>query len=138
MIKLTNVKKTKNPNIFKGKAIVVPDPPKPASKPATILYKKLPDNMILITGFENFLTADELFDKYGRPVAKAYLDYPYNMAASLGAVFLKGASRSFVSVGEVISKNDFSAIITQVKKCGSLLHDIIAAVNDGQVKKITI
>jgi len=110
-----------------------------ASKPATILYKKLPDNMILITGFENFLTADELMDKYGRVIAKAYNDYPYHMTASLSAVFMEGLDRvSFIAAGQLFHKNDFTQIRNHINRCGSLLHDIIAAVNGGQEKRITI
>jgi len=134
--------KKKVSNAISGKivknAIIASSSSNPIPKSATILYKKLPDNMILITGFENFLTADELLDKYGRVVAKAYLDYPYNMAASLGAVFLKGAGFSFVSIGQVLNKCDFSTIVAHVKKCGSLLHDIVVAVNDGDVNRIKI
>jgi len=109
------------------------------SKPATILYKKLPDNMILITGFENFLTVDDIFDKYGRIITKAYIDFPYRMSGAHGAVFLFGLEHfSTIGIGQLFNKHDFSKLIAHVKKCGGLLHDIIQAVNSGEVKRITI
>jgi len=115
--------------------------PKLTGKPATILYKKLPDDMILITGFENFLNLDEIFDKYGRVIAKAYSDYSYHMTSSIGAVFLSGMEPKYIShvaIGQLFNKHDFSMLIAHVKKCGGLLHDIILAVNGGEVKRIEI
>jgi hypothetical protein len=132
------------------------------SKPATILYKKLPDNMILITGFENFLTADEIKAKLGEEVARIYFGYTDCMekkftnsgkeniqvgkkpmwsltfAISCGPNKIVSNESNDVFVGDIYCKQDFSKLIGRVKKCGSLLHDIIAAVNGGQVKRITI
>jgi len=106
------------------------DTPFPAGKPATILYKKLPDDMILITGFENFLSLDEILDKYGKRVAKAYSDYPHHMTGDTKVVALSGVliHQSLV-IGDLFDKAKFSQIIAHVKKCGGLLHDIIQAVN---------
>lgn len=131
------------------------------SKLATILYKKLPDNMILITGFENFLTADEVKAKFGEEVARIYFGYTSSMDKKFtekGGVNIQIGRKSFfmvtaievkgpaklindchiVAMGDIYRKQDFSKLIGRVKKCGSLLHDIIAAVNGGQEKKITI
>ena len=132
------------------------------SKPATILYKKLPDNMILITGFENFLTADEVKAKFGEEVARIYFNYNDSMVKKftdtgavnvqvgkpifglptlslwLGSSKLANDGSRTISISDIYRKQDFSKLIGRVKKCGSLLHDVIAAVNDGQVKRITI
>lgn len=133
----------------------------PYSKPATILYKKLPDNMILITGFENFLTADEVKAKYGEEVARIYFGYTTSMDKkftekgdiniqvgrkqffTVTAITVEGPAKlindcHIVEVGDIYRKQDFSKLVGRVKKCGSLLHDIIAAVNNGPVKRITI
>ena len=129
--------KKKPSNIISGNKII-PAPPNPKGKPATILYKKLPDDMILITGFENFLSLDDIFDKYGRTVTKTYADYPYSMVGVSGAIVLVGFGSSSARIGELFGKQKFSSLIAHVKKCGSLLHDIIRAVNDGQVRRIEI
>lgn len=113
--------------------------PKSTGKPATILYKKLPDNMILITGFDNFLSTDEVFEKYGLTVAKAYFAYPSHMSGSFGALSLSGMINcSILVTGHLCSKDGFSKIISHVKKCGSLLHDIIIACDFGEVKQVQI
>lgn len=116
-----------------------PDGVQVQNKPATILYKKLPDDMILITGFENFLSADELLDKYGRVIAKAYDNYPYHMTSAMGTVFMEGLTGvSFITAGQIFSRDAFTQIRNHINKCGSLLHGIITAVNGGQEKRITI
>jgi hypothetical protein len=108
-------------------------------KPATILYKKLPDDMILITGFENFLDIEGILDKYGRKVASTYTAYPYNMSGVDVVIFPVGLSGiTSIRTGYVCNKSGFSKIVSHVKKCGGLLHDIIAAVNSGEVKRIQI
>lgn len=108
-------------------------------KPATILYKKLPDDMILITGFENFLSIDDLIDRYGRVIATVYATFSYKMSGEQGAIFLSGmAGFGLIRAWQVYCKQDFSRIIAHVKKCGSLLHDIIRACNEGEVKRVEI
>src|SRR3990172_6970393 len=57
-------------------------------KPATILYKKLPDNMILITGFENFKSIDNILDQHGRVVAITYNNYPSRMSGDVNGILL--------------------------------------------------
>ena len=139
MIKVVKGKKTKNPNIFTGKAIVVPNPAKPIGKPATILYKKLPDDMILITGFGGFMSIDDILDKYGRVVAMTYNSYPSRMSGDVVGIVLCGNNgKSSLRVGETCEKVEFSKLVSHVKKCGGLLHDIIAAVDGGEVRRITI
>lgn len=112
---------------------------KSTGHPATILYKKLPDDMILITGFENFMDADAILDKYGRRVAFTYTSYSYNMSGVAEIIFLVGLPGIIsVRIGYVCSKDTFSKIIAHVKKCGGLLHDIIQACDKGEVKRIEI
>jgi hypothetical protein len=113
--------------------------PKPAVKPATILYKKLPDDMILITGFENFKSIDDILDQYGRVIAITYNNYPSRMSGDASGILLYGNNgKSSLRIGEVCEKVEFSKIIAHVKKCGGLLHDIIQAVEKGEVKQIRI
>jgi hypothetical protein len=121
-----------------------------ASKPATILYKKLPDDMILITGFENFLTPNQLIEKYGSTVGGMYCGYPNHVYLihsdipkqgdylNLKSVVNWEEKSQRIQVNSLWSKKGFSTIIAHVKKCGGLLHEIIAAVNGGEVKRITI
>jgi hypothetical protein len=109
------------------------------SKPATILYKKLPDDMILITGFENFKSIDNILDQYGRLIAITYNNYPSRMSGDVSGIILYGNNgKSSLRIGETCDKAEFSKIIAHVKKCGGLLHDIIQAVNGGEVKRIEI
>jgi len=131
--------KKKASNIFSGKnARILPAPTKPVGKPAVILYKKLPDDMILITGFEGFLSLEEIFDKYGKVVAKTYVSFPYHMAGITEALYLVGLNGTPTTVGKVLSKDEFSRLVAHVKKCGGLLHDIILACDKGEVKRIEI
>jgi len=108
-------------------------------KSATILYKKLPDNMILIVGFENFLTIDDIMNRYGMTVAKIYADFPCHMAGkdSVVSIFDSGSVKS-IATNQIYRKSEFSKIVSDVKKCGGLLHDIIVVVNGGEVKRIQI
>jgi hypothetical protein len=115
------------------------DTPKPTPKPATILYKKLPDDMILITGFENFLSIDDILDRYGREIATVYATFSYQMSGIQSAIFLSGlVGFGAIRTGQVYGNQDFSTIIAHVKKCGGLLHDIIRAVDGGEIKRIEI
>jgi hypothetical protein len=115
------------------------DTPKPTPKPATILYKKLPDDMILIVGLEGFMSIDDILDKYGRIIAITYNNYPSRMSGDVIGIVLYGNNgKSSLRIGEVCDKAEFSKIIAHVKKCGGLLHDIIQAINGGEVKRIEI
>lgn len=108
-------------------------------KPATILYKKLPDNMILITGFENFKSIDNILDQYGRVVAITYNNYPSRMSGDVNGILLYGNNgKSSLRIGEVCDKAEFSKTIAHVKRCGGLLHNIIQACDKGEVKRIEI
>ena len=112
---------------------------KSTGKPATILYKKLPDNMILITGFENFKSIDNILDQYGRVVAITYNNYPSRMSGDVNGLLLYGNNgKSSLRIGEVCDKAEFSKIIAHVKRCGGLLHNIIQACDKGEVKRIEI
>jgi len=142
-ILLTKSPKTRS---HKKKLVVITPDPFPSckkwvkiSKPATILYKKLPDDMILVTGFENFMDIEGVLDKYGRKIASTYTSYPYNISGVPEIIFLVGLPGIVsVRIGYVCNKKVFSSIIAHVKKCGGLLHDIILVVNGGEVKRIEI
>jgi hypothetical protein len=138
--------KKKASNIFSGKAKLLPATkcladcfPKPIGKPATIFYKKLPDDMILITGFENFLTSRGIQEKYGFEVVNLYCTYPDYMSLGPDCVHVcRNSIPDIISIGKMYNKDYFSKLVSHVKKCGGLLHDIIKAVNGGEVKRITI
>jgi hypothetical protein len=125
--------------------IIKPDPTTSSKKwvktdtTATILYKKLPDDMILIAGFKGFMLMNDIIDKYGRIVAITYDNYPSRMTGDVNGILLYGNNgKSSLRIGEVCEKVEFSKIIAHIKKCGSLLHDIIIAVSEGEVKRIQI
>ena len=139
--KVTPIINGKNTNIADAIRATLQDAGIPVSTthPATILYKKLPDDMILITGFENFKSIDDILDQYGRMVATVYAAFSYQVSGVQGAIFLTGlAGFGAVRGGQVYSKHEFSKIIAHVKKCGCLLHDIIQAVERGEVKRAEI
>jgi hypothetical protein len=136
--KRSHHKKVATMNIYvKGKLVDSSSNIQP--KPATILYKKLPDDMILITGFENFLSIDDILDRYGREIATVYATFSYQMSGIQSAIFLSGlVGFGAIRTGQVYGNQDFSTIIAHVKKCGGLLHDIIRAVDGGEIKRIEI
>jgi len=118
-----------------------------ADESTKIIYKKLPNNMVMIVGFKNFMTAKEIKSKYGEDVAKAYVvvsdDSMVMTFESDGSSALKiplgDGLMSHVHVGDFYSDDEFSKIIASVKKCGNVLHEIVAAFNtDSNVKEIKI
>ena len=136
---------TKERSHEKKSVIIKPDPTTSSKKwvkidtTATILYKKLPDDMILIAGFKGFMLMNDIIDKYGRIVAITYDNYPSRMTGDVNGILLYGNNgKSSLRIGEVCEKVEFSKIIAHIKKCGSLLHDIIIAVSEGEVKRIQI
>jgi len=119
--------------------------------PATIHYQKLPEGRILIVGFENFLSMDDIKEKHGDIIHDAYFQYPYfmdlctdtdNGEKYLSMVHYGGGedinSIQVVSKYDIITRKEFSKIVAHVKKCGQLLHDIIDARLCGTVKSIKI
>jgi len=82
-----------------------------STKPATILYKKLPDDMILIAGFENFLSLEEIKSKYGDAIMKVYFDFPCHMSRYVDGVRLSGFrtdSIANIEFGQLCNKDTFS------------------------------
>jgi hypothetical protein len=138
-------KHTGNPADAIGTILQDAGTPISTGQPATLLYKKLPDDMILITGFEGFLSLDELEKKYGKEIADTYFSYDNHMAKEYYAdgeiiinVETDDENRDIVRPGSVYEKVEFSKLIAHVKKCGGLLHDIIQVCNGGEVKRIEI
>ena len=91
------------------------------------------------------MTADEVKLKYGEVIANTYLlgsfTHIQKAFTEKGEPFIwiclpELTDRIFINT--TCSKKQFGWMIATVKKCGSLLHEIIAAVNYGPVKRITI
>jgi len=118
---------------------------------ATIHYQKLPEGRMLIIGFENFLSMDDIKEKHGDIIHDAYFQYPYFMDLCtdtdtgekyLSLVHYGGGedieSIQVVSKYDIFTRKEFSKIVAHIKKCGQLLHDIIDARINGMVKSIKI
>jgi hypothetical protein len=85
------------------------------------------------------MSIDDILDRYGRVIAITYNNYPSRMSGDVSGILLYGHNgKASLRIGETCEKIEFSKIIAYVKKCGGLLHDIILAVNGGEVKRIEI
>jgi hypothetical protein len=116
-------------------------------KTATILYKHLPEKMILITGFRNFLTKVEMVEKFGSTVAIAYEAYPCHMFAHVRVRAILPEPFTYVEISDdeedleinmVLSNRDFGRLYSKVKKCGELLHKIRISLKENPIKALTI
>jgi hypothetical protein len=110
------------------------------SNSSAILYKKMPGDMILITGFRNILTADEIEKKYGKDIFTIY------MAGDFVTGFYNGEGKFGISVGfgtriypgKVYSKKDFAKLVVTLKSAGKLLAGIVAACKNSEVKEVEL
>jgi hypothetical protein len=117
----------------------------PAVIPATILYRRMPGDMILIVGFENFLSAEELKSKYGETITEIYLSYQNHLErksytdGSIYIQILEGMEAFFdrLDIGDLLPRKVFSNIVADVKKAGSLLHEVILA-QGNDIRRIEI
>jgi len=121
-----------------------------------ILFKELPNDRILVTGFENFLTVSQIKEKYGEIVTAAYFQgiavvrlegdsdqliisrHQLIISRPGDALAVKqGWNNTAISINSNFDKKQFGEIIATIKKCVNMLHQIIIAVN-GPVKSIKI
>jgi len=109
---------------------------------ATISCLNMPGDMIVVTGFDNFLTIGELAVKYGNKISDIYLAHPdsfvkrFNPFTGEGCVSIQGEE---IEIGDVFDKKDFSKIISSIKMGGKALAEIIAICgNPSLVRKIKI
>jgi len=111
-----------------------------------ILFKELPGDRILITGFENFFTERQVKDQFGKDAYNAYRTSASSVfrrfndsTDSLSVIGVpEGSCRElFVHPGDIVLKKEFNSIYSTIKKCGNTLHQIILAVN-GPEKSIKI
>jgi hypothetical protein len=126
--------------VTKGTSFTKVDPWKKESSTSAILYKKMPGDMILITGFRNILTADEIEKKYGKSVIRVYersdkaIVGRYNGSGEFG-IFGPDA-RAFP--GAVYFKKDFAKLVVTLKNAGKLLAGIVAACKNSEVKEVEL
>lgn len=110
-----------------------------ADLPAVVLFKELPEDKILITGFENFLTGEEIANKYGENIRKQYFKYGTMI---LKKIFMDGFSGLLIhdqpyKIDDVLDKKEFNVLIGSLNYAGKLLHDLVKA-NKTKAKSITI
>jgi hypothetical protein len=109
--------------------------------PSAILYKKMPGDMILITGFRGILTADEIEKKYGSQIASVYganefrVYGSYSCSGGFGVCLSPGAH---VYPGHVFQKKDFAKLVVSLKNAGKLLAGIVAACKNAEVKEVEL
>ena len=107
-------------------------PAKQDHAPMTILCQRMPEGMVIIKGFENFLTRKELEEKYGEDIVNIYFASPVHAEKIF---YASGQSRIEIEInefrliqissGDVMTNKDFSKVCANIKKCGELLHKII-------------
>ena len=112
-------------------------PAKPAVPhfPMTILCQRMPEGMVIIKGFKNFLTRKEIEAKYGKDVTNIYFASPFNVEKTFEKdgeigieLFADGGNSDesgVMNIGDVFTGKDFSKVCANIKKCGELLHKII-------------
>jgi len=109
------------------------------SKAARVLFKELPEDKILITGFENFMIGEEITAKFGENIRDQYFEYNSKVTkkVSLEGFFQLRSCTTTYSVGDVLDKKEFNVLIGSLKQAGKLLHDLVVA-NKTKTKSITI
>jgi len=109
-------------------------------QPAVVLFKELPEGKILIMGFENFLVGEEIAVKYGENIRKQYFKYGTRITkkVSIDGFFCLRTDAATYTVGDVLNKREFTALISSLKQAGKLLHDLVEANIFTKVKSITI
>ena len=116
------------------------------SSTSAILYKKMPGDMILITGFRNILTADEIEKQYGGDVYRVYershkyVFGRYNGSGQFGIVLGQGMENvnSHYFPDAVYPKKDFAKLVVTLKSAGKLLAEIVAACKNAEVKEVEL
>lgn len=109
------------------------------SKAARVLFKELPEDKILITGFENFMIGEEIAAKYGETIRKQYFEYDTKVVKKVSLDGFFGLRRHLhtYNVGDILDKKEFNQLIGSLKQAGKLLHDLVVA-NKTKAKSITI
>jgi hypothetical protein len=114
--------------------------PPPESNSAAILYKRMPGDMILVTGFRNILTAEQIEQKYGKDIFTVY------MAGDFVTGFYGGDGKFGIFVGfgvrimpgKVYKKKDFAKLVATMKSAGKLLAEIMVACKSSEVRMVEL
>lgn len=113
---------------------------------AEIDYVKTADGKIKVTDIRNFLSCEEIEERYGSEVLRIYMNkYPRMYKTSdicVDFVYKEAfVGRGFIQVGYPESNESFSKIIGIAKSAGQNLVDAIREVKDAEkapVKTIVI
>ena len=102
---------------------------------AKVHYEKMNDGTFKIVALEGFLSDDDIFVQHGKRVWDRYSAQEHAMAKNHPDQVSFKTARLFVpeglTVGQVYTKEEFSASIAEAKLCGSTLCQIIKEVKDG-------
>ena len=111
---------------------------------AKIQYMKIPNKLIKVVGFENFLTLEEIRDQKGADVALAYREnkmfmYRKDVLGEAESICIAGTyANSHLLVGDILTEEEFKTWVNQVKKCGELLHEIVVSFDIPMIKTIIV
>jgi hypothetical protein len=123
-----------------GKVVRIDESGNEIPETSSILYKKMPGDMILITGFRNILTSKEIESKYGKEIWNIYQSSDfvvgrYNAEGTFG-ISVKDAFHVFP--GKVYQKKHFAGLVVTLKSAGKLLAGIVAACKNAEVKEVEL
>ena len=134
--------------ITKKKVQTVRPLPKPDKYSVEIHYTKFPGNLIRIEGFGNVLSEAEIAFEYGQPVADLYFDEACPIAMRRNycqdgeeSILIEDSEEDgpiYIHLGAIFSKDEFSELVNKMKKCGSILHEIIETNKDIRIKTVKI
>lgn len=104
-----------------------------------VFYKVLPDHMILIARFSNFMTDEQIIQLYGADIQDAYSRCPNSLSYSVlnGVGHLQG-NTFHMTEGKVIERKTFDPIIKKLKLSGKILHELVDIMHSGPLKSIKI
>ena len=109
---------------------------------ACIHFKKMPDNMILITGFSGILTREELEKKYGEEIVSVYeqcLNHMFLRSSEGLRIFTENDDiPGGFGKGSVFNHKTFGEIVAGMKKCGTTLAAIVKTIDSGEIRTIRI
>ena len=112
------------------------------SNSSAILYKRMPADMILVTGFRNILTAEGIEKKYGKRTYDVYRRTPGHVYGMFrledGSFGIAGDVTGGVYPDRLYPKKDFAKLVVAVKSAGKLLAEIVAACKDAPVREVEL
>lgn len=123
-------------------------------EPATVDVRKdpmirfidMPGKKVMVIDLINFLTEEQMTAKYDEDTTKVYKgadSFVFLMYRPDGRKYLVLSSLipevpMCIDIGDCYDRKLFGKIISEIKKCGKLLHDIAEAMDKNPVKAIVI